>query len=126
MCLLVMKAIQQSTSTNPQLKAKIIYQGKGLSFIPGAVDSASTHIGWIAQQVKKGRQMASGGTSWDIADFEVLANDIDKNDEELSAKAPQERECLNKLCRPYLISAGIEEGINTFDHEPTHVSITVY
>ena len=72
MCSLVKKAIQESASINPQLKAKQISQGKGLPFIPGAVDSASTHIGRVAQQVKKGRQMASSGSSWDIADFEKL------------------------------------------------------
>ena len=60
-------------------------QGKGLSFIPGAVDSASTHIGRVAQHIKKGRQMASGGSNWDIADFETIADDIDKKDDEVSA-----------------------------------------
>ena len=41
MCSFVKKAIQQSASINLQLKAKQISQGKGLPFIPGAVDSAS-------------------------------------------------------------------------------------
>ena len=82
-----------------------------MPFILGAVDSASTHIGRVAQQVKKGRQMASGGNSWDIADFETVADDVDHKDDEVSAKTPAEQESLNKLCRPYLISAGIEEGI---------------
>ena len=111
MCSFVKKAIQQSASINLQLKAKQISQGKGLPFIPGAVDSASTHIGRVAQQVKKGRQMASGGSSWDIADFETVADDIDHKDDELSAKTPLEQESLNKVCRPYLISTGIEEGV---------------
>ena len=111
MCSFVKKAIQESASINPQLKAKQISQGKGLSFIPGAVDSASTHIGRVAQQVKKGRLMASGGSNWDIGDFETIADDIDKKDDEVSAKTPRERESLKKLCRPYLVSAGIEGGI---------------
>ena len=80
------RAIQQSASINLQLKAKQIYQGKGLPFIPGAVDNASTHIGRVAQQVKKGRVMASGGSSWDIVDFETVADDVDKKDEEFLAK----------------------------------------
>ena len=63
-----------------------------MPFIPGAVDSASTHIGRIAQQGKKGRQMASGGSSWDIADFETVADDIDHKDDEVSAKTPAEQE----------------------------------
>lgn len=54
MCSFIKKAIQQSASMNPQLKAKQISQGKGLPFTPGAVDSASTHIGRVGQQVKKG------------------------------------------------------------------------
>ena len=103
MCSFLMKVIQQSASINPQLKAKQVSQGKGLPFIPGAVDSASTHTGQVAQQVKKGQQMASGGSSWDIADFETVANDIDHKDDELSAKTTVEQESLNKLCRPYLI-----------------------
>ena len=82
-----------------------------MSFIPGAVDSASTHIGRVAQQVKKGRLMASGGSNWDIGDFETIADDIDKKDDEVSAKTPRERESLKKLCCPYLVSAGIERGI---------------
>ena len=111
MCSFVKKAIQQSASINLQLKAKQTSQGKGLPFIPGAVDSASTRIGRVAQQVKIGQQMASGGSSWDIADFETVADDIDHKDDELSAKTQLEQEPLNKVCRPYLISAGIEEDV---------------
>ena len=111
MCSFVKKAIQQSASINPQLRANQIAQGKGLPFIPGAVDSASTHIGRVAQQIKKGRLMASGGSSWDISDFERIADDIDKKDDDVSAKSPQQREAIKKLCRPYLISAGIKGNV---------------
>ena len=43
----------------------------------------------MAQQVKKGRQMASGGSNWDIADFESIADDIDKEDDKVSAILPK-------------------------------------
>ena len=56
--------------------------------------------------------MASSGSSWNIADFEKNADDIDKKDDEVSVKTPREQESLKKLCRCYLISAGIEGGIS--------------
>ena len=32
--------------------------------------------------------MASGGSNWDIGNFETIADDIDKKDDEVSAKTP--------------------------------------
>ena len=69
--------------------------------------------------------MTSSGSSWDIADFEKVADDIDKKDDEVSAKTPREQESLKKLCCPYLISAGIEGGIR-YINESTYVSIAFY
>ena len=71
--------------------------------------------------------MASSGSSWDIADFEKVADDIDKKDDEVSAKTPKEKESLKKLCRPYLISAGIERRHQIYVYnESTYVSIALH
>ena len=62
MVCMVKATIQQSACLNPQLKPSHIAQGKGISFIPGVVDEASTHIGKISREVRKGRQKGTGGT----------------------------------------------------------------
>ena len=43
--------------------------------------------------------MASGGSSWEIVDFETVADDVDK-DEEFLAKTSEEQESLSRLRRP--------------------------
>jgi len=45
----------------------------------GYPDKASTHIGRISREVKKGRQEGTGGNSWEISRFESIADDIDSH-----------------------------------------------
>ena len=70
-----------SAAANPQLKPNQMAKGIGLPCIPGSVDEASNHIGRLAREVKKGRQMTSCGSNWDIATFESIADTLDTNDD---------------------------------------------
>jgi len=45
-------------------------------FIPGIVDEASSHIGRLAQVVRRGRQQGTLGPSWDVASFESIADQL--------------------------------------------------
>ena len=112
MACMVKATIQQSACTNPQLKPSQIAQGKGVPFIPGVVDEASTHIGRISREVKKGRQQGTGGTSWEISRFESVADEIDSKDNVLASQSAAERAKIQKNCRPYLTSMGFESGIH--------------
>ena len=48
--------ITEAVHINPSLTALDIAQGKGLPFIPSAVDRASSHIGKLTQIVKHGQE----------------------------------------------------------------------
>ena len=66
---------------NQSLTASDIAQGKGLPFIPSAVDGASSHIGKPAQIVKCGKE-GSGiiQKHRSPTEFEELADSFDKDD----------------------------------------------
>ena len=51
--------ITEAVHINPSLTSSDIAQGKGLPFIPSAIDGASLHIGKLTQIVKHGQE--SGG-----------------------------------------------------------------
>ena len=58
---MVKAVIQQSTSSNSSLKPSLVAQGKGVPFVPGVVDEGSSHIGRVAQVVKRARYMVKAG-----------------------------------------------------------------
>ena len=99
---MVKATIQQSACMNPQLKLSQIAQGKGIPFIPGVVDEASTHIGRISREVKKGRHKATGGTSWDISRFESVADELILRMICWLHNRQQERGKIQKNCWSYL------------------------
>ena len=82
-----------------------------MPFIPGIVDEASSHIGRLAQVVRRGRQQGTLGPSWDVASFESIADQLDSSDEAIASRTKAEMDKMKKLSRPYLVSAGIEGGI---------------
>ena len=110
-CSMVKAVIQQSASSNSSLKPSQVAQGKGVPFVPGVVDEASSHIGRVAQVVKRARQKSVYGQSWDIANFETIADQIDTADERYASRSSDEMKKIRNLTRPYLVSAGIENGI---------------
>lgn len=52
----VKESISKAVSLNSSLKPVDISHGKGLEFVPGVVDQASTHTDRIRQEVKKTKQ----------------------------------------------------------------------
>ena len=84
-------------NVNPSLTASDIVQGKGLPFIPSAVDGASSHIGKLAQIVKCGKE-GSGLIQKHRSpiEFEELADSIDKDDNN------DKLQKYRKLGRPYM------------------------
>lgn len=102
--------IADATKLNPGLKPNEIAKGKGVHAVPGAIDKASNHIGRISREVKKARMLTLAGSKWEISNFEQVADEIDSKDDDLTGNDSDIKE-LKKITRPYLISAGIEDGI---------------
>ena len=104
--------IGHAAITNPTLKPSEVARGIGLPVIPSAVDSASAHLGKISREMKKARE-CSGLTSkqWSPTDFEEVANEIDEADISKSADSKARIQMYKQYGRPYLVAAGIEDGI---------------
>ena len=47
------------------------------------------------------------GSSWDVPNFEKVADEVDSRDEELTGDTKK----IKSLARLYLVAAGIESGI---------------
>ena len=75
--------IADATELNPSVKPSDIARGKGINAIPGAIDKASNHMGRIAREVRKTKRHTTAGSSWDVANFEEVADNMDSKDEEL-------------------------------------------
>lgn len=110
-CSKVKEMIAKATEINPTLKPNEIAKGKGLSAIPGVIDKASNHLGKLSREVKKAKLQTIAGSKWSISDFEKIATEIDSADEALTGNSSEAQQ-LMKLTRPYLVSAGIEDGTN--------------
>ena len=67
-------------------------------------------MGRIAREVRKLKHHTAAGSSWDVANFEEAADNIDTKDEELTGDTVDLFQ-LKSLTRPYLVAAGIEDGI---------------
>ena len=84
-----------------------------MGYIPAAVDRASANMDRISNVMCKARyNSALCNAKWDIALFEKMADDIDEGD---ISHGSINSYCLSselkKLSRPYLVSGGIENGI---------------
>ena len=98
--------IIRAAQLNPVLTPLEVAQGKGIGYIPGTVDQAGAHLGRISSAMKNGRNT----TQWDVQNFESIADEIDAAEEDISGISDNV-EKVKELCRPYLVSAGIEGGI---------------
>ena len=112
MCSKVKESIAEATLINPTIKPSDIAKGKGIPFVPSAIDQASAHIGRISREVQRAKKTTNSGTSWRVTDFETVADEIDERDDEYSGNSSAQQSKLRKLSRPYLVSAGYEDGIN--------------
>ena len=109
MCSMVKETIRDVAVLNPTIKPSELAKGKGVPYIPGAVDRGSSHLGRISRELQRAKHSTVGGKTWSVNNFEAVADEIDTNDSKKSGEANNE---LKHLCRPYLCSAGIEDGIN--------------
>ena len=105
--------IKEAAIANIALKPSEVCRGKGLGYIPAAVDRASASVERISSVMSKARNSSTlCNNKWEIALFEKVADGIDENDASHGSNYSQSmRNELTKLSRPYLVSAGIEKGI---------------
>ena len=54
--------------------------------------------------------MSTAGAKWDLDNFERVADEIDNKDAQL-AGSEKDSSHLRQLMRPYMVSAGVEEGV---------------
>ena len=108
----VSKTISHAVKANPSLRPSDILTGKGVGFIPPAVDGASSHLGKISRIVNKARQESPLlSHKWSIEEFENIADEIDATDKEHVGDSGVSEQQYKKLGRPYLRSVGIEDGV---------------
>ena len=108
-----MEDIHNAATSNTALKPSDVSKGKGLGYIPAAVDRACANLDRISRVMKKARNdTIACSMDWDAASFEEVADEIDAKDKEHGSTFSQPASVkLGKLSRPYLISAGIDNGI---------------
>ena len=105
----VREKISKAVLTNPALTPTDISCGKGLGFIPSAVDGASSHSDKLSLEIKESKH--KNGLldhNWSPMKFKEVADEVDKRDSELGGN---EGERFRNFGRPYLVSTGIEDGI---------------
>lgn len=87
-----------------------------MGYIPAAVDKASANMDRISNVMCKARNnSALCNAKWDIALFEKLADEIDEGDASHGSNYSHSlNNELKKLSRPYLVSAGIDNGFSVF------------
>ena len=105
--------VQRAALANVALKPSKISRGKGLGYIPAVVDTTSANMNRISTAMSKARSSSAlCNSKWDITLFEKMADDIDEEDAlHGSSYSHSLSDELKKLSRPYLLSAGIENGI---------------
>jgi len=105
----VKQRIHEAAKANPELTPMQVATGTGIGYVPSAVDSASSHLGKIARELKKGKSVLGiNDKQWSPCDFESVADSIDGEDSLLSGENKQK---YTQYGRPYLVSAGIENSI---------------
>ena len=108
----VKEKIRAAISANSALTPSEIACGKGLGFIPSAVDGASSHTGKVSQEIRKTKQrnglMDKG---WSPINFEEVADVIDEADNRISGDEQDKLKRYKHHGRPYLVASGFEDGI---------------
>ena len=76
--------ITHAVETNPALTLTDVRCGKGLGFIPSAEDGASSHSGKLSLESRKSKpKNGLLDKDWSPMDFEEVADEVDKKDNEL-------------------------------------------
>ena len=92
------------------MKPSDVSKGKGLG---AAVDRHCANLDRISRVMKKARNdTLACSIDWDATSFQEVADEIDTKDREHGSNFSQPASAeLHKLSTPYLISAGIDNGI---------------
>ena len=70
--------ISQAVKCNPTLTPSEIQIGKGIGFVPAAVDDASSHLGKISTVISRTKKMTpTCSQKWYVENFEHIAYEID-------------------------------------------------
>ena len=105
----VKEKINDAIIANPALTPSEIACGKGIGFIPSAVDQASSHTGKVSQEIKRTKRVKGmSDKSWSPMSFEETANEIDEEDNQRSGSQIDK---YKQYGRPYLVASGFEEGV---------------
>ena len=108
----IKEKITDAISANPALTPSEIACGKGLGFIPSAVDGASSHTGKVSQEIRKTKQRKGlMDKDWSPMNFEEVADTIDEEDNEISGDGSEKLKKYKRHGRPYLGAFGLEDGI---------------
>lgn len=108
-CTKVKEIIADAATCNQAIKPSQISKGQGIGVVPGAIDGASNHSGKLQREVHRAKQSSISGLKWNISDFKDVANEIDSCDERLAGDIVTSGR-INKMHRPYLITAGFEDS----------------
>lgn len=80
-CNLVREKISNAVQSNVSLTPTDISQGKGIGFVPSAIDTASAHLGRVAREVSKIKHATdTNDKDWSPCSLESVADDVDKTD----------------------------------------------
>ena len=113
MCNFVKDKIHAAVTSNPILTPTDVTHGKGIGFIPSAVDTASSHLGKVAREVVKAKEsLGIRCKEWSPTEFEKEADKIDENDFSISDDTTENKQRYKKYGRPYLVSTGFENQTN--------------
>ena len=120
----IKEKISDAVCANPALTPSEISCGKGLGFLPSAVDGASSHTGKVSHEIKKTKQKKGLiDKAWSPMNFEDVADAIDEEDNQLSGDAQERITKYRQYGRPYLVAAGYERWNQIYFH---HVTIHGY
>ena len=98
----IQENISRAVSLNSTLTPIDIIQGKGLEFVPGVVDKASTHLGQIRTEVKKAKLTSAAEKTFDFLQLEQNLDKIDAEENKRLGDTAQGY-VVKKLSRPYLV-----------------------
>ena len=92
-CDLVRDKISEAVHANWSLTPTDISHGKGVGFLPSAVDKASSHLGRLAREITKTKDtLGIRFKDWIPCSLESVADEVDKDDLEKSNNSQQQKQ----------------------------------
>ena len=77
----IKEKINNAISANPALTPSEIAYGKGIGFIPSAVDQASSYTRKVSQEIKKTER---NDKNWSPMNFEETVSEFDEEDDQIA------------------------------------------